>query len=349
MKFEYDPPSGPSNMLKHDEQDLKHKLRIASNNLIEGEPEENLVDGELYWKNDDPEAGQRTLYAKRTDGLVKIVTLDTDNTPIFPGLNEVDLGTKEVIGFLPLSKLSKGVESSIDNITNLVVVTASGDIKVLSKSSFVIALTSNQLTGILPLSKGGTGKTTAAEAYAALGGKALGKLDSLALTDAKLTGILPLSKGGTGANTAQVAANNMLKSVSTASTLATSAYALILDNNVVKKILASKLGGSVEVIETTYATWEVGLVTITGTLKGELTSVYKSPNMGNPNGTQECNPSSIIFPIEVTGTYKVSGDLPKSEFKMQVLADGRIRFSYTGYEDGVKCSLAGITVKATRK
>lgn len=61
-----------------------------------------------------------------------------------------------------------------------------------------IALTSNTLTGILPVSKGGTGQTTAAGAYTAFGGKALGKLDSIALSDNKLTGTLPAAKGGTG-------------------------------------------------------------------------------------------------------------------------------------------------------
>lgn len=346
MKFEYDPPSGPSNMLKHDEQDLKHKLRIASNNLIEGEPEENLIDGELYWKNDDPEAGQRTLYAKRTDGLVKIVTLDTDNTPIFPGINEVDLGTKEVIGFLPLSKLSKGVESSIDNITNLVVITESGDIKVLSKSDF--AIDASQISDVIDLDKGGTGKTTAAEAYAALGGGDLGKLNSLALTNDELTGILPISKGGTNADTAQVAADNILKSVSTAPILTTSTYALILDDNVVKKIPASRLGGNVEIIETEYATWEVGTVTITGILKGKLKSTYRSPDMENPDGISECNPSEIRFPMAVKEAHIVSGTLPNNLFLITVLKNGLIIFNYRGYNDGDKCSIEGITVKATK-
>lgn len=55
-----------------------------------------------------------------------------------------------------------------------------------------------QTTGVLPIGKGGTGTTNATEAYTALGGKALGKMDSIALTDDKLTGVLPVNKGGTG-------------------------------------------------------------------------------------------------------------------------------------------------------
>ena len=64
------------------------------------------------------------------------------------------------------------------------------------------SLSSNNITGVAPINKGGTGKTTASEAFAALGGRALGKLDSVALTDSKITGVLPLNKGGTGANNA---------------------------------------------------------------------------------------------------------------------------------------------------
>lgn len=50
----------------------------------------------------------------------------------------------------------------------------------------------------LAIGQGGTGARDANTAWANLGGKALGKLDSIALTDAKITGVLPVSKGGTG-------------------------------------------------------------------------------------------------------------------------------------------------------
>lgn len=53
----------------------------------------------------------------------------------------------------------------------------------------------------LAIGQGGTGARDANTAWANLGGKALGKLDSIALTDAKITGTLPVSKGGTGATT----------------------------------------------------------------------------------------------------------------------------------------------------
>lgn len=53
----------------------------------------------------------------------------------------------------------------------------------------------------LAIGQGGTGARDANTAWTNLGGKALGKLDSVALTDAKITGVLPVFKGGTGATT----------------------------------------------------------------------------------------------------------------------------------------------------
>ena len=132
MKFEYDPPSGPSKMIDHDTQDLKHKLRLASNNLVEGETEENLIDGEFYWRNNDPEVGQRTLYAKRAEGLVKLLTI-VDNTVYYPGINEINLeDDAEVKGFLPLKKLSKGSITNNGDVSNFIIVDNTSNIKILS-------------------------------------------------------------------------------------------------------------------------------------------------------------------------------------------------------------------------
>lgn len=88
-------------------------------------------------------------------------------------------------------------------------------------------LSSNNITGVAPINKGGTGKTTAAEAFAALGGRALGKLDSIALTDSKITGVLPLNKGGTGANNAASARATLgLGSLATLSSIGLASSAL---------------------------------------------------------------------------------------------------------------------------
>ena len=61
----------------------------------------------------------------------------------------------------------------------------------------------------LAIGQGGTGARDANTAWSNLGGKALGKLDSIALTDAEITGTLPVSKGGTGAATLEQARTNL--------------------------------------------------------------------------------------------------------------------------------------------
>lgn len=50
----------------------------------------------------------------------------------------------------------------------------------------------------LAIGQGGTGARDANAAWTNLGGRALGKMDSIGLTDGKITGVLPVSKGGTG-------------------------------------------------------------------------------------------------------------------------------------------------------
>lgn len=61
----------------------------------------------------------------------------------------------------------------------------------------------------LAIGQGGTGARDPNTAWSNLGGKALGKLDSIALTDAKITGVLPVAKGGTGAATLEQARTNL--------------------------------------------------------------------------------------------------------------------------------------------
>ena len=71
---------------------------------------------------------------------------------------------------------------------------------------------SNITGGTLPIAHGGTGATTAADAWAALGGGSVGKKNSLAASDipslaaSKIgSGTLPIARGGTGGGTVAAA------------------------------------------------------------------------------------------------------------------------------------------------
>lgn len=107
-------------------------------------------------------------------------------------------------------------------------------------ASRTYALTSDQLTGVLPVAKGGTGRSTVV-AGAYFRGNAAGDgyegvtpanvrtdIDAAtsshghALTDANITGVLPVSQGGTGATT-QEAARTALDVPSTSITINTGA------------------------------------------------------------------------------------------------------------------------------
>lgn len=64
-----------------------------------------------------------------------------------------------------------------------------------------VNLASSRVTGTLPLSKGGTGATTAAAARTKLGLGTLATKSAVGLDGSDVTGTLPVSKGGTGATT----------------------------------------------------------------------------------------------------------------------------------------------------
>lgn len=68
-----------------------------------------------------------------------------------------------------------------------------------------VGLGGSDATGTLPVSKGGTGGTTAAVARKNLGLGALATKGSVSLAGSDVSGTLPLSKGGTGATTADAA------------------------------------------------------------------------------------------------------------------------------------------------
>ena len=73
--------------------------------------------------------------------------------------------------------------------------------KYWAQNAGTINLETSRVTGTLPLSKGGTGATTAAAARTKLGLGALATKSAVGLNGSDVTGTLPVSKGGTGATT----------------------------------------------------------------------------------------------------------------------------------------------------
>lgn len=73
--------------------------------------------------------------------------------------------------------------------------------KYWAQNAETVSLSSSRVTGTLPLSKGGTGATTAAAARTKLGLGALATKSAVGLDGSDVTGTLPLSKGGTGQTT----------------------------------------------------------------------------------------------------------------------------------------------------
>ena len=73
--------------------------------------------------------------------------------------------------------------------------------KYWAQNAGTINLATSRVTGTLPLSKGGTGATTAAAARKNLGLGTLATKSAVGLNGSDVTGTLPVSKGGTGATT----------------------------------------------------------------------------------------------------------------------------------------------------
>ena len=73
--------------------------------------------------------------------------------------------------------------------------------KYWAQNAGTINLETSRVTGTLPLSKGGTGATTAAAARTKLGLGTLATKSAVGLNGSDVTGTLPVSKGGTGATT----------------------------------------------------------------------------------------------------------------------------------------------------
>lgn len=137
-----------------------------------------------------PEGNQIHKYL----GLSEDGHFEVPNTVVCNTFSVRDLNTTR--NTLQVNRLVQvGSETAINNPTNTakLIITEGklwGAYDIANKSYIPLAI-----------AQGGTGARDANTAWTNLGGKALGKLDSIALTDAKITGVLPVSKGGTGATT----------------------------------------------------------------------------------------------------------------------------------------------------
>lgn len=99
--------SRTSNMpgLEYSQEDISQKKRIATN-ALGTTPPADLLDGEFFLKDNDPQDFYRTLYIKRGESLDKILTVTDTGKVLFDGINIVNLDDdEEVTGVLPKKKI----------------------------------------------------------------------------------------------------------------------------------------------------------------------------------------------------------------------------------------------------
>lgn len=138
------------------------------------------------------------------DGVAAGPAIDLANTvgnlPLDRTTGTLDFGTR-VTGNVPLASRVSGTLPIANGGTGAT--TAAAAWTALGGGS-IGKLNSVSLTanvsGTLPIANGGTNSTTAAAAWTALGGGSIGKLNSVSLT-ANVSGTLPIANGGTGATT----------------------------------------------------------------------------------------------------------------------------------------------------
>lgn len=142
------------------------------------------------------------------DDTAKKLTKTTNGGTSSDVFTKADLGITiaDTTGIVPVNRGGTGVQTFTSNA----VLYGNGTNGIGAKASANGALYATQANGslswgTLPIAQGGTGKTSASEAWTALGGGAIGKKASLTASDipdistAKLTsGTLGVARGGTG-------------------------------------------------------------------------------------------------------------------------------------------------------
>lgn len=118
---------------------LNMNKRIISNSLGTDEPID-LYDGMFFLKDNDPIENERTLYLNYKGTLQPFVHINADGTVDISGggggTGTVNLAGSNVVGYLPLSKLSTGTDT-LDNTNNFIVVDKENKIKIIDKQELL--------------------------------------------------------------------------------------------------------------------------------------------------------------------------------------------------------------------
>lgn len=151
-------------------------------------------------------------------GAIKITPLghNAGCVPILP-LRQKDIESID----LSADNITLSAEASFDDIDSLAALSDKGIVKIqagdieksLNLGKFArkdsVNLDSDDITGILPIDKGGTGASDMEQAKANLGLQNLAFKSAAELSGDDISGVLPLAKGGTGATDAGGARNNL--------------------------------------------------------------------------------------------------------------------------------------------
>lgn len=134
-----------------------------------------------------------------------------------------------------------------DNLENYELGYSNKGLYIKDNNQIIQLNSGTNLSGIVPISHGGTGADNAANARTNLGLGSLATANSISLSSNTVTNTLPLSKGGTGATTASVARSNL-----GLGTLATANSISLSSSNITGTLPISK-GGTGKTTQLTYA------------------------------------------------------------------------------------------------